>query len=351
MTAVVTSQPRQRDYSLAGDSTREAVESGLVGSDWYRSPISSDTLKALAQRTDGPAIRDTIIWLGALAVSGIGGVLAWGTWWCVPFFVVYGVLYGSGGDSRWHECGHSTAFRTKWMNDAVYQIGSFMVMRSPVAWRWSHVRHHADTLIVGRDPEIALMRPPRFWRQVSNLLGLYDSWGAMRAMVRHAAGRLSVDEASYVPAARRPRVHTTARIWVLIYAATIASAIATTSILPLMLIGLPRLYGQWHIQLTGFLQHGALADNVLDHRQNTRTVYMNPISRFIYWNMNYHAEHHMFPMVPYHRLPELHALLKDDFPPPATSIWAGYRDMLPVVWRQRRNPEVHLQLDVPSGTS
>ncbi|MFM8311297.1 MAG: fatty acid desaturase family protein [Ilumatobacteraceae bacterium] len=351
MTAVVTSQPRQRDYSLAGDSTREAVESGLVGSDWYRSPISSDTLKALAQRTDGPAIRDTIIWLGALAVSGTGGVLTWGTWWCVPFFVVYGVLYGSGGDSRWHECGHSTAFRTKWMNDAVYQIGSFMVMRSPVAWRWSHVRHHADTLIVGRDPEIALMRPPRFWRQVSNLLGLYDSWGAMRAMVRHAAGRLSVDEASYVPAARRPRVHTTARIWVLIYAATIAAAIATTSILPLMLIGLPRLYGQWHIQLTGFLQHGALADNVLDHRQNTRTVYMNPISRFIYWNMNYHAEHHMFPMVPYHRLPELHALLKDDFPPPATSIWAGYRDMLPVVWRQRRNPEVHLQLDVPSGTS
>ena len=33
---------------------------------------------------------------------------------------------------------------------------------------------------------------------------------------------------------------------------------------------------------------------------------MNPISRFIYWNMNYHVEHHMFPMVPYHALPRLH---------------------------------------------
>ena len=39
---------------------------------------------------------------------------------------------------------------------------------------------------------------------------------------------------------------------------------------------------------------------MLDHRLNSRTVYMNPISRFIYWNMNYHIEHHMFPMVPYH---------------------------------------------------
>ena len=41
----------------------------------------------------------------------------WGTWWCVPFFFVYGVLYGSSSDSRWHECGHGTAFRTRWMND------------------------------------------------------------------------------------------------------------------------------------------------------------------------------------------------------------------------------------------
>jgi fatty acid desaturase len=50
--------------------------------------------------------------------------------------------------------------------------------------------------------------------------------------------------------------------------------------------------------MTGHLQHAGLADNVLDHRLNTRTVYMNPLSRYVYWNMNYHVEHHMFPMVP-----------------------------------------------------
>ena len=81
-----------------------------------------------------------------------------------------------------------------------------------------------------------------------------------------------------------------------------------------MLIGVPRLYGTWHMVLTGLLQHIGLADNVIDHRLNTRTVYMNPISRFIYWNMNYHVEHHMFPMVPYHALPRLHELIKHDLP-------------------------------------
>ena len=66
--------------------------------------------------------------------------------------------------------------------------------------------------------------------------------------------------------------------------------------------------------LTGLLQHGGLADNVIDHRLNSRTVYMNPVSRFIYWNMNYHVEHHMFPMVPYHALPKLHEMIKHDLP-------------------------------------
>jgi len=69
------------------------------------------------------------------------------------------VLYGSSSDSRWHECGHGTAFRTGWMNEVVYQIARFMLMRNPVTWRWSHSRHHTDTIIVGRDVEIAVMRP------------------------------------------------------------------------------------------------------------------------------------------------------------------------------------------------
>ena len=95
-----------------------------------------------------------------------------------------------------------------------------------------------------------------------------------------------------------------------IYAATIALALWMGSILPLMVIGLPRMYGAWHHVMTGLLQHGGLADNVIDHRLNSRTVYMNPIIRFIYWNMNYHVEHHMFPMVPYHALPRLHEPIK-----------------------------------------
>jgi fatty acid desaturase len=178
-------------------------------------------------------------------------------------------------------------------------------------------------------------------------LGVIDGWNGWTRMLLNATGRLDPQEATFIPETEKPKVIRVARVWVAIYAAVIALALAMGSILPLMLVGLPRLYGAWHHVLTGLLQHGGLADNVTDHRLNSRTVLMNPVSRFIYWNMNYHIEHHMFPMVPYHRLPDLHARIRADLPAPSPSIIAAYAEMLPVLWRQLRYQDVFLRRDLP----
>ncbi len=336
-----------RDYSLTGPDARRAEETGLAAAEWYHTDLPRKDMKALMKREDGPAIRDTIL----LAVCMVGfagiGIALWPSWWSAPFWLAYGVLYGSAMDSRWHECGHGTAFRTGWMNDAVYQVASFCMVRNPVEWRWSHARHHTDTIIVGRDPEIVAMRPPALWRIASNFLGLHDALHGWATMLRNAAGRIDPEAATFIPESEQPKVIRVARIWVAIYAATIGLALAMQSILPLMVIGLPRLYGAWHHVMTGVLQHAGLAENVIDHRLNSRTVHMNPVSRFIYWNMNYHVEHHMFPMVPYHRLPELHARIRHDLPAPSPSILAAYREVIPVLLRQLRHEDTFLRRDLP----
>ncbi len=54
--------------------------------------------------------------------------------------------------------------------------------------------------------------------------------------------------------------------------------------------------------------------------------------------MNYHVEHHMFPMVPYHALPELHAEMKRDCPAPYPSTLAAYREIVPALLRQVKDP-------------
>jgi fatty acid desaturase len=222
-----------------------------------------------------------------------------------------------------------------------------MLMRNPVTWRWSHARHHTDTIIVGRDAEIAVMRPPDLIRLMLNFLGIVDVYHSLPILLRNAAGRLSADEKSFIPEMERAKAVAAARVHIAIYGATIALALYLGSWLPLGLVGLPRLYGAWHLVLVGVLQHGGLADNVIDHRLNSRTVYMNPISRFIYLNMNYHVEHHMFPMVPYHALPRLHELIKHDLPAANPSMWHAYKEMIPVLIRQLRNENYFLKRELP----
>jgi fatty acid desaturase len=337
----------RRDYSLIGLDTKLAEEKGLATAEWYHSPIPRARLKELMKRSDGPAIRDTIIWVAGFIVSGVGGYLTWGTWWAVPFFAVYGVLYGSSTDSRWHECGHGTAFKTRWMNDVIYQIASFMVLREPTVWRWSHTRHHTDTIIVGRDPEIGAPRPPKLWEIALSFIGIMQAKVYFYKIVLHATGRLTEEEKTFIPDSERNKVYVIARIHIAIYVAVIGLAVWTWSILPLMYVGLPSFYGAWLYLTTGLTQHAGLAEDVLDHRLNARTVYMNPIVRFLYWNMNYHVEHHMFPMVPYHALPALHEEMKHDAPKPYAGFLEAYKEIIPALIRQVKDPTYYVKRELP----
>ncbi|MDX6296521.1 MAG: hypothetical protein QOI51_378, partial [Nocardioidaceae bacterium] len=309
-------------YRLNSAEGEAAVDAGLAGGDWYRSPVPRKRMKELMRRSDYPAVRDTAIWVGSMIACAAIGIMLWGSWWAAPFFLVYGVLYGSASDSRWHEAGHGTAFKSRRLDEAVYQLACFMIMRDPTASRWSHTRHHTDTLVLGRDPEIQAMRPARLARILGNLLGLYDVPMAFKVMALHTVGKLTDEELDYVPESERPKVFRTTRIWLGIYVVAVAAAITFGSWLPLVLVGGPRLYGTFMHIIYGLTQHAGMGEDVLDHRLNTRTVHMNVINRFLYWNMNYHVEHHMFPMVPYHRLPELHAEIKNDLAPAYPSLWA-----------------------------
>jgi fatty acid desaturase len=341
-------KPTARDYSLIGRDTVRAEASGLAAAEWYACPVERKRLKEMMKRSDGPALRNTALWFASLLVVGAGCIAFWGTWWAVPFFLVYGVLYGCASDSRWHEAGHGTMFKTQWMNDVVYTVASFMIMREPTVWRWSHTRHHTDTIIVGRDPEIAVPRPPDVVGILLNLFGLMAAKSLVRKLFHHVQGHLMEDEKTYIPEMERPRVYLVARIYVAIYAAVIIACFAIGSFLPAMLIGLPSLYGAFLAVYFGLTQHAGLAEDVLDHRLNTRTVYMNPVFRFLYLNMNYHVEHHMFPMVPYHALPKLHAAIKDDCPVPYPSTIAAYREIIPAILRQVKDPAWYVVRRLPA---
>jgi fatty acid desaturase len=336
-----------KDYDLVSTADKGGPEHGMVSPKWYQTQIDRAELKKLIQREDAPAVRDALYYYGLMAGFAMCAVALTPSWACLPFWLAYGVFYASGSDARWHECGHATAFKTPWMNRLVYHIACFMIIRNPVTWRWSHARHHTDTLLVGRDAEIAVMAPPAAMRLILNFIGLPDILDSFRRMAGHIFGQVQPDEALYTPVHEQKKIFLIARIWGFIYVLVASAALYYQSIIPLLLIGGPRLYGSWHFNMTGILQHAGLRENVTDHRLNTRTVMMNPISRFLYLNMNYHIEHHMFPMVPYYHLPALHSLIKHDLPPPSPSIFAAYAEILPILRRQLRGENVYLEREVP----
>jgi fatty acid desaturase len=339
------------EYRLVGGAGDRAEAAGLVKAAWYRCAVPRPALKALMQREDARAIRDTALWYALIVVAGVLAWLAIGTAWAFPAFALYGALYCGPADSRWHEAGHGTAFKTRWMNDALYQLACFQVFRRPTVWRWSHARHHTDTLVVGRDPEIAAPVPTSWLRLAGAVSGVGHVLPEAAKVLRNAAGRLTEDEKSFIPRSEWPRVVREARAWVAVYGLLAAACIAAHTALPLLFVGLPSIYGAWLYVFFGLTQHAGLPENVTDHRLNCRTVNMNPAFRFLYWNMNFHVEHHMFPMVPFHALPRLHETIKDDTPHPYPSTISAYAEILPALVRQARDPAWHVVRPLPPASN
>ena len=56
----------------------------------------------------------------------------------------------------------------------------------------------------------------------------------------------------------------------------------------------------------------------------------------------------MFPMVPYHALPRLHALIAHDLPAPNPSIAAAFAEMWPAFRRQLANEEYFIRRTLPA---
>ena len=82
--------------------------------------------------------------------------------------------------------------------------------------------------------------------------------------------------------------------------------------------------GNWLRYFVGAPMHCGLRSDVADFRKCVRTITLNPVSEFLYWNMNWHLEHHMFAAVPCYNLKKLHKTVARDMPKPRTLIesWA-----------------------------
>lgn len=317
---------------------------------WVRVKLDTNTLKQCMQRTNARPLFDMMSWLALMGIFGWLTVSYWGSFTSFITLFIYGILYGSGSSAREHETGHGTAFKSKALNRLFHEITSFCILRETFLRNHGHDLHHRHTIITGIDPEIVTPAPPKLFQMVVNLLQVEKSIRGFRPLIAHSFGHLLASEIAAGLTLKRQTIWL-ARFWLVILGSTGGAALYLESALPLLLIGpLPAMYGGTFRHLFALSQHVGLAVNVNDHRLNTRTIILGPILSYLYLNMNYHLEHHLYPAVPYYHLPRLYKTLAPQCPPAYQGFLSVFIEMIPVLLKQRHQPDYYIVRRIPDAS-
>ncbi len=325
-------------------------EECLQVQEWYTCDIPKKELKAFMKRDNYHAFLYFGSWLLLLIATGYLAYRFLGTFRAVPMFFLYGVIY-SACNAIWHESSHGTPFKTSWLNEVFYFVCGAMELRDVVEFSWSHSRHHSYTIMTGIDPEIAASRPPKLLPMLLDLFYLNGGLVAIKTLILHSIGIPTKKAAEYVPEDEYGKMFWAARAALLPHLIAIGLSIATKSWLPVLYVGLPRFYGGFFQWTFIWLQHVGLAENVWDHRLNTRSLHVNPFFSFLFMKMENHVEHHLYPMVPFHALPRLHQRLTDQLPRHYRSLWEGAKELIPTLLQQKKDTDYYIKRELPQSSN
>ena len=281
-------------------------------------------LKTLAQRSNGPALRQTLLHLGAITATGALLWQALGTVWAVPLTVLLGYLQAFLFTAL-HECAHQTAFRSRAGNTLLGHLSGLAILLPFEYYRAFHWDHHRYTQDTERDPELSSPLPARGWPLLWYFSGL-PTWRD-RLRLRLVHGVLGRVTAPWVAADKRPLIVREARCYLMFYALVVIVSISTRSMAAVWLWAVPMMVGQFFLRPYLLAEHTGCGHS-RDMLENTRTTFTNAVVRRFAWNMPYHAEHHAYPAVPFYALPRLHARLAGHIVHTAPSYRAATRTVV-----------------------
>ena len=277
--------------------------------------LDRKVLKRIAARSDRPGLVYLAKWMLSLALTG---ALVWaslGTLWVWPAMFVHGVFLAVPSYALSHETAHGTAFRSLRLNETVLWVTSLLYMEEPLHRRYTHTNHHTHTWHVGKDSQMPFDTPMGFGGWLTEITG----FGLLRFHVQvflHLATKRYTDTMrTAAPEGEFPAMTRNARVMLAIYA-LIAAAPFAGIWWPIWLLVVPRVLGAPVMLLFTLVQHVELQENSPSILDSTRSFRGSWLASFLYMNMNNHVEHHLYPQVPFHALPDLARAVEAQVPAP-----------------------------------
>jgi len=324
---------------------------------WYRCQVDPKVMSELMKCSDWQGFKQAgghfALWVttGVVTYLAFRQVSGANWYWSVPVLLaalfVHGTIGSFLGGTACHELSHKTPFKTKPVNEFFLKLFAFFGWWDQVWFRPSHIRHHQVTTHNDYDGEVILpqqmsLKDWKFW------LSLFawnpqGTWNAFKVYYKRATGKLDNDWFEFVMPESNKEIRRQHRNWarftLIGHWVLAATFLATGHWFLIFLFNIGSHYCGWLGFLAGMPQHYGLTPNVPDHRLCCRTYLTRGVTAFLYWNMNYHIEHHMFPAVPFFNLPKLHKLIKDDMPPAPQSLRATWQGMLAIHRQMQTNPQ------------
>lgn len=344
---VLRQEPPLKDYT-------EQVRKN-VAITWYRTKLPPGALKKLHEKSDLKGAVQTLGYLAILLATAAAAVICFlhAPWWAtVAAVFLYGMVAAFLINAV-HELGHGTVFKTRWLNTFFCHLFAFLGWINHEKFQASHIRHHRYTLHPPDDLEVELPIRLMLWHVLK--VGIFNPVYFFRCSLwetlRIASGRFEGEWELTLypesdPASRRAPVRWA---WVLLtgHAAIIAASLASGLwIIPVLTCGY-QVYGAWLFFLCNNTQHTGLRDHVDDFRLCCRTFTLNPVVRFLYWQMNYHIEHHMYAAVPCYHLGRLHEMIRHDLPPTPRGLIGVWKQIDAILRRQAVEPDYQYEAPLP----
>jgi fatty acid desaturase len=206
-----------------------------------------------------------------------------------------------------HECVHRTAFASRAANGIVGWVAGLLSFYNSTFYRHFHSWHHRYTQDPGRDPELM------FPKAASRLAYLREISGAMfwyrRAIDYPALALGRARHLPFVPESARRSVALSMSAQLAIYlAGAVSVALGFSEALYFWFF--PALLAQPVLRALLVAEHTGCSQD-RNGLTNTRTTLTWLPIRLLMWNMPYHVEHHLYPAIPFHRLPALHREVRD----------------------------------------
>jgi fatty acid desaturase len=206
-----------------------------------------------------------------------------------------------------HETMHQTAFASRRANAVVGWLTSCPSLLNWHFYTAFHLAHHRNTQIPGQDPELLAPPPVSLKDYALRILGVPFWQFRLGAAADCLRGDLSAYP--YISNDTAPGIIRSGRAMV---AVMVGGSLASMWLFgwptPLLYWVGPQLIGQPPLRAYLLAEHTGCTED-RNGLTNTRTTLTSAPIRLLMWDMPYHAEHHLFPSIPFHRLADAHQLI------------------------------------------